>query len=248
MKTFLIFILGIVFINNVYLQDAREIVKRADEKMRGEKSSYSVMTMKIIRPTWERTISFKIWTKETDYAMVLITYPAKEKGQSFLKIKNEMWNWNPSINRVIKMPSSMLSQGWMGSDLTNDDILNESSIVKDYNHKIVGEEKIENKNCFIIECIPKPEAPIVWGKILLWISKDDYLQLKAEYYDEDLSLIKTEIAGDIKNFSGRIIPTKFEIIPNDKRGNKTILSIDDIKFNIPINEGFFSIQNMKNLK
>ncbi|HEX3007696.1 MAG TPA: outer membrane lipoprotein-sorting protein [Bacteroidales bacterium] len=231
-----------------YAQDAKEIVKKADAKMRGEQSSISQMTMKIVRPTWERTISFKSWSKGTDYSLVLITAPAKEKGQSFLKFKREMWSWNPSINRMIKLPPSMLSQGWMGSDFTNDDLLNESSIVVDYTHKILGNETVSGKNCYKIELIPKENAPVVWGKVILWISKDDYLQLKSEYYDEDNILVKTEIGSDIKTMSGRVIPTKFELIPADKEGNKTIMTLDMIEFNNPITENFFTQQNMKKVR
>lgn len=229
-------------------QNATEIVKKADEKMRGEKSSQTTMTMIIVRPTWERTISFKSWTKGTDKSIALITSPAKEKGQSFLKMGNEMWSWNPTINRMIKLPPSMLSQGWMGSDFTNDDLLNESSVVVDYTHKIVGNESIAEKDCYKIELTPKENAPVVWGKLILWISKEDYLQLKVEYYDEDGYLVKTETGSEIKNISGRVIPTKYELVPADKKGNKTIIIMDDIKFNIPIEDGFFSQQNMKTVR
>jgi outer membrane lipoprotein-sorting protein len=242
------FILMMFTISLGYSQDAKEIVKKADAKMRGEQSSISQMTMKIVRPTWERTISFKSWSKGTDYSLVLITAPAKEKGQSFLKFKREMWSWNPSINRMIKLPPSMLSQGWMGSDFTNDDLLNESSIVVDYTHKILGSETASGKNCYKIELTPKENAPVVWGKVILWISKDDYLQLKSEYYDEDEILVKTEIGSDIKNMSGRVIPTKFELIPADKEGNKTIMTLDMIEFNNPITENFFTQQNMKKVR
>lgn len=229
-------------------QNATEIVRKADEKMRGEKSSEVTMNMIIVRPTWERTISFKSWTKGTDKSLALIIAPAKEKGQSFLKMSNEMWNWNPTINRMIKLPPSMLSQGWMGSDFTNDDLLNESSIVVDYDHKIIGSEIVSGKECYKIELIPKENAPVVWGKLILWISKEDYLQLKSEYYDEDDYLVKTETGSEIKNMSGRIIPTKYELIPADKKGNKTIVIMEDIKFNIPIQDSFFSQQNMKNVR
>lgn len=232
----------------VFAQDAKEIVKKADAKMKGEQSSISQMTMKIVRPTWERTVSFKSWSKGTDYSMVLITAPAKEKGQSFLKFKRDMWSWNPSINRMIKLPPSMLSQGWMGSDFTNDDLLNESSIVVDYTHKLLGKETVSGKSCFKIELIPKENAPVVWGKIILWISTDEYLQLKSEYFDEDNYLVKTEIASDIKTMSGRVIPTRFELIPADKDGNKTILIMDQIEFNSPLSESFFTQQNMKKLR
>ena len=113
----------------------REIIRKADEKFNGEKTSTSHMSMTIVRPTWERTIEFKNWTSGRDFALTLITAPAREKGQSFLKRENEMWNWNPTISRLIKLPPSMMSQGWMGSDYTNDDILKESSVVNDYHHR-----------------------------------------------------------------------------------------------------------------
>jgi outer membrane lipoprotein-sorting protein len=131
--------------------------------MRGEKSSYSVMSMTVVRPTWERTVNFKSWSKGTELSMVLITAPAKDQGQAFLKIKQEMWNWNPLINRMIKLPTSMLSQGWMGSDYTNDDLLNQRSIVTDYSHKILGEEQIVGELCYKIELIPKEDSTFCMG-------------------------------------------------------------------------------------
>jgi outer membrane lipoprotein-sorting protein len=227
---------------------AKEIVKRADAKMRGEKSSYSTMTMTIVRPTWKRTISFKNWTKGTEYSLALITSPAKEKGQAYLKRENEMWSWNPTINRMIKLPPSMLAQGWMGSDFTNDDLLNESSVVVDYTHKKISEEDISSRKCYKIELIPLEDAAVVWGKIYIWISVDEYLWMKAEYYDEDEYLIKTELAYDIKNMDGRIIPAKYELIPADKEGHKTVVVMDEIKFNIPLSDEFFSQQNMKKVR
>lgn len=227
---------------------ATEIVKKADEKMRGEKSSESTMTMEIIRPTWSRAVSFRSWSLGMDFSLVLITAPAKEKGQSFLKRKNEMWNWNPSINRIIKLPPSMLAQGWMGSDFTNDDLLNQSSIVIDYTHTFSGNETISGKDCHKITLVPLEDAPVVWGKVVLWISRGDYLQLKAEYYDEDEYLVKTETASEIKTMDGRIIPTRYELIPAEKAGNRTVLTLNSIRFNIPIDEGFFSQQNLKNIR
>jgi outer membrane lipoprotein-sorting protein len=248
MKKFIPLIFLLTVLLPVHSQNATEIVKKSDEKMKGEESSISQMTMQIVRPTWERTVSFKSWSKGTEYSLVLIMAPAKEKGQSFLKYKREMWSWNPSINRMIKLPPSMLSQGWMGSDFTNDDLLNESSIVVDYTHKLLGKEVISGRNCFKIELIPKENAPVVWGKILLWISQEEYLQLKAEYYDEDGYLVKTETGMNIKSMSGRVIPTRFELVLADKEGNKTILTLDMIEFNTPISVGFFTQQNMKKVR
>ncbi|MBL7110935.1 MAG: outer membrane lipoprotein-sorting protein [Bacteroidales bacterium] len=229
-------------------QDAKSIIKKADEKMQGEESSYTIMTMKIIRPTWDRTITFESWTKGRDNSLALITSPPKEKGQTFLKRENEMWNWNPTINRLIKLPPSMMSQGWMGSDFSNDDLLKESSIVVDYTHKIIGDEVIDDWDCYIIELTPLEDAAVVWGKIVKWISKEEYLQMKTEYYDEDNYLIKTELAYDVQTMGGRLIPTTFELIPEDEEGNKTVVTMDKVTFNEPISDGFFSQQNMKKVR
>lgn len=249
MKRIEISLFGLIFgIALAYGQDAKEIVKKADDKMRGENSGISEMSMRIIRPTWERTLEFKSWGKGTENMMVLITAPAREKGQSFLKVGREMWNWNPTISRTIKLPPSMLSQGWMGSDYTNDDMINQRSIVVDYTHSIIDNENIEGQECYVIELIPKENAPVVWGKIIFWISKTDDNILKAEYYDEDEYLVKTELGKEIKNMNGRIIPTVYEIIPAEEENQKTVVTLKSIQFNAPISDSFFSIQNMKRLR
>jgi len=245
-QVLMLLLVGIYYSANA--QDATEIIKKADEKWNGEKSSESYMVMTIVRPTWERTIEFKNWTKGKDKALTLITEPAKEKGQSFLKRGTEMWNWMPSIGRMIKLPPSMMADGWMGSDYTNDDILKESSIVVNFTHKIIGNETIDGLDCWKIELIPNEDAAVVWGKIVKWISKDEYIQMKSEYFDEDEYLIKTEFASDVKIMDGRKIPGKIEIVPEDKKNQKTVVIINSIKFNIPIDDSFFSQQNMKKIR
>ena len=206
------------------------------------------MVMTIVRPTWERTVEFKSWTMGRENSLTLITAPAKDEGQTFLKRGQEMWNWNPSINRLIKLPPSMMSQGWMGSDYTNDDILKESSVVNDYTHEIAGEEMIGDRLCYKIKMVAKENASVVWGHQFRWIDKKDLLVLKAELYDEDGYLVRTELGSEIKMMDGRIIPTMLELIPSDEKGNKTIVRIKDIKFNVPIEESFFSQQNMKRVR
>lgn len=227
---------------------ATEIVRKADEKFNGEKSSYSVMAMKIIRPSWQRTIEFKNWTLGDDYALTLITSPAKEAGQSFLKRESEMWSWNPSINRLIKLPSSMMSQGWMGSDYTNDDILRESSVVTDYIHEIAGEEKIDGRLCYKIKMTARDDASVIWGKQIRWIDKNEFLVLKAELYDEDGYLVRTETGSEIRIMDGRTITSKIVLVPEDEPENRTIVEIREIKFNITVEEGYFSQQNMKRVR
>ena len=249
MKSLKIFIISIwIVVNNfVIAQDAKEIVKKADELMRS-KSSYSEMTMSIVKQDWSRTMGMKIWALEPDYALIYITEPARDKGSVTLKRKNEVWNWLPSAQKIIKIPPSMMLQSWMGSDFTNDDLVRQSSIVEDYNHELIGEENVNGYECYKIEMIPKPEAGVVWGKIITWISKEKYLQVKADYYDEDGLLIKSFIGSAEKKMDGRNIFTHWEMVPKDKTGNKTVMEYSEIKFNYDINTSFFSEQNMKRVR
>jgi outer membrane lipoprotein-sorting protein len=246
--TFICLLLFLPFSIHAQQMTAKEIVKEAEDQWQGEKSSISRMTMKIIRPTWERTIKMKNWTKGRDYALTLITAPASEEGQTFLKRGNEMWHWMPSIGRLIKLPPSMMSQGWMGSDYTNDDILKESSIVVDYKHSLLGEEKVNERMCYKIKMIPTEDAAVVWGKVLKWISREHYNQLKSEYYDEDGELVRTELLSKVKEMDDRMVPTHIEVIPENEQGKKTVLELDKIQFNRDIPDSFFSQQNMKRVR
>ena len=142
----------------------------------------------------------------------------------------------------------MMLQSWMGSDFTNDDLVRESSIVIDYNHKMLGKETVRGYDCYKIELIPLPDAPVVWGKVLLWITTSGFDEWRAEYYDEDNTLVNVSNSYDIKRMGDREIPTKIEIIPENKKGQKTVLSIDGIRFNTKISDNFFSQQNMRNVK
>jgi outer membrane lipoprotein-sorting protein len=252
-KLYILILFGGFFLGNTLILcaqgiSATDIVRKADEKFNGEKSSIMKMSMTIIRPTWQRTVEFKNWALGRDYALTLITAPAKDIGQTFLKRGTEMWSWNPSISRLIKLPPSMMSQGWMGSDYTNDDILKESSVVNDYTHEIIGEETIAGRICYKIKMVAKENAAVVWGSQIRWIDKQDFLLLRAELYDEDGLLVRTETGSEIKTMDGRVIPTRLELMPAEEPGNKTIVDITEIKFNIQIAESFFSQQNMKNIR
>ncbi|MEN8116145.1 MAG: outer membrane lipoprotein-sorting protein [Bacteroidota bacterium] len=247
MKTKVLILLFAMVASALNAQDIKEIIRQADEKFRGN-SSQGEMTMIIERPSWSRTVSMKNWTVGNDFSLIYITAPAKEKGQVFLKRHKEMWNWVPNIERMIKIPPSMMMQSWMGSDFTNDDLVRESSLIIDYTHKLLGEEDIEGYKCYKAELIPHDDAPVVWGKLIMWISKEELHWLKAEYYDEDGYLVNTEVLSDIKKMDDRVMPTRMEMIPADEVGHKTILIFDDIKFNVKISESFFSQQNMKRIR
>jgi len=241
-------ILFLFFANPMaFAQDIKEIIRISDEKFRGT-SSEGEFTMIIERPTWSREVTMKSWSLGNEYSLIYITAPAKEKGQVFLKRQKEMWNWVPNIERMIKIPPSMMMQSWMGSDFTNDDLVRESSIVKDYTHKLVGEETIDGYECYKAELIPLDDAPVVWGKVMMWISKKDYYWLKAEFYDEDGYLVNTQVLSDIKQMDDRKIPSRMEMIPADEPGNKTILIYNNMKFSVKLDESFFSQQNMKRIR
>jgi len=228
----------------LFAQDATEIVRRADLKMRGE-SSRAEITMQIIRPSWERSISITAWSMGVDYSLILVTAPARDRGTAYLKRENEIWNWLPDINRTIKLPPSMMSQSWMGSDFSNNDLVRESSIVTDYTHTLAGDSTLSGYDCYKIEMIPKPEAPVVWGRVMAYISKEEYLQMRFEFYDEDAYLMRTMEGSNVREMDGRMIPTRMEMIPEEKEDQKTVLIYNDIEFNIDLSERYFSIQNMK---
>jgi len=231
----------------VFTQDAREIVRQADENMRSN-SSYTELRMTITKPTWSRTIEMKTWALEPEYALIYITAPARDKGMATLKRKNEVWNWIPTAQKIIKIPPSMMLAAWMGSDFTNDDLVREASVVDDYEHKLLGEEKLGTYAAYKIESIPKPDKGIVWGKIISYISKESYLNLKSEYYDEDSLLVKIFNGSQPKTFDGHRILTRWEMRPQDKPGNSTILEYINVKYNIDLGVTFFSEQNMKRIR
>ncbi|MBE4009233.1 outer membrane lipoprotein-sorting protein [Vibrio parahaemolyticus] len=237
----------LLFTSLSYAESAFDIVQKSDQAMRG-KSSYSEATMEIVRPDWTRSMTMKSWTKGTELSLVLVTAPAKDKGSASLKRHREMWNWVPSIERIIKIAPSMLSQSWMGSDFTNDDLINQSSIVVDYQHALVGNDSFEGDKVWVIEATAKPDAPVVWSKVTLWISQSTYLQRKVEFYDEFDERVNVLTTYDVKELGGRKIATRMEMKPVDKPGNKTIFTTHQAQFDFDINDDFFSQQQMKSLR
>lgn len=242
----LFLIIAVSFSNTLLAQSAGEIVQKADQKMRGS-SMQAEMSIKTIRPTWSREMKCKVWTKGTNLSMILIQSPARDKGITFLKRKKEVWNWMPALERSIKLPPSMMNQSWMGTDFTNDDLVKESSVVEDYVHTLKGDTLIQNRSCYIIQMIPKPETAVVWSKVIVCIDKKDFMELHSRFYDEDGALINIMNAYDVKMMDGRLIPTRFEMIPADKKNQKTEMIYRSIKYNRPIDDGFFTTEKMKAL-
>lgn len=227
--------------------DPKAIVAKSDAKLKG-KTSLADMKMTIVRPKWTRELRLKTWNKGDDLSMILITAPARDKGAAFLKRGREIWNWQPSIDRTIKLPPSMMNQSWMGSDFTNDDLVKQSSVVDDYTHKYLGSEKIEGYDCYKIEMKPKENTAVVWGKVIVWIDKTEYMQMKVAFYDEDGYLVNTMYGKNIKKLGGKMLPSVLEVVPADEPGNKTVVEYIDLQFDKPIEDTFFSLQNLKKVK
>lgn len=243
----LLVIISFFFLSGAQAQTAREIVKMADDKMQGQ-SNRSEMKMTIVRPSWKREITMKGWALGREYSLILITGPARDKGTAFLKRDNEMWNWQPSIDRTIKLPPSMMLQSWMGSDFTNDDLVKESSIVNDYNHILGQDTVINDLSCYKIILEPKEDASVVWGKIIVYIDKEELNQHLIYYFDEEDYLVNTMILTNIKEMGGRIIPTHLEMIPAEEPENRTVIDYLAMEFDLDLTQSFFSQQNMKRVR
>jgi outer membrane lipoprotein-sorting protein len=228
-------------------QDAQELVRRVDQKTRGD-YSYSQLLIRVERPGWNREIQVKNWTKGKDYAMILILSPSRDKGISYLKRKKEVWNWIPSIERNIKLPPSMMSQSWMGTDFTNDDLVKEASLVEDYTHSLEKEEMIQDRKCMKIILLPKQESAVVWGKVILWIDPKDMVMVRSEYYDEEGKLINTLRSLEFGTLGGRFLPTKMEMLPKEKKDQKTIMVYKQLVFDQKIADDFFTPANMSRLQ
>lgn len=241
---YLIFLAAWVWPAVMQGQSATAIVQKADEKLRGNTSQVE-LTITTIRPAWSRSMDVKAWIKGSNYSLLLIQSPAKDKGIAFLKRNKEVWNWMPSLERTIKLPPSMMSQSWMGTDFTNDDLVKESSVVNDYVHSFAGDTLISDRECYIIRMVPKPEAAVVWGQLLVCIDKKDFLELNIRFYDEEGRLVNIMNAYDIRIMDNRMIPTRFEMIPVDKKNQKTEMIYRSIKFNRPMDDGFFTTEKMK---
>ena len=222
----------------------RELVAEVEQQLWGTTNA-GVAEMTVITPRWRRTLLLKFWMERPERTFIRILEPAKESGIGSLRIKTEMWNYLPSVERVIKIPPSMMLQPWMGSDLSNDDLVKESSAVEDYVHTLLGREQLNSVDIYRVESIPKPEAAVVWGKILYKITADDHLPLVQEYYDERGDLVKILTFSDVRTLGGRKIPTRWEMQPVRKPQNKTVFLMKDIAFDQGLDASIFTLQNLQ---
>ena len=224
-------------------QDAQALVEDSFNYMRG-KTSMSTVKMTIHRPDWERAVTIKAWTKGQSDSIFWITAPPKDKGNSTLKKKREMWMYNPKVNRVIKIPPSMMSQAWMGSDFSNDDLSKTESLIDDYSHQIIGTETHEGKKVYLIESMPKPEAPVVWGMQRLTI-REDHIFLRQEFYDEDLKPVKAMTAFQIQELGGKLFPRVWRMQKADAKEEYTVLEYNELTFDQDLPDTLFTLSSLK---
>jgi outer membrane lipoprotein-sorting protein len=221
----------------------RDIIQYLDELYRSE-SSYAKMEMQIVTPHWERTLKMDIWTQGKDKTFIRITEPKKERGTATLRLDNEMWNYLPKTNKVIKIPPSMMMSSWMGSDFKNDDLVNEFSLLDDYTYKFLQPDDAKPGRLYI-ECKPKENLPIVWSKIIMEVREEDYLPVREKYFDEKDNLMRVMNYREITEFDGRKIPKIMELIPQDEEGKKTVLEYLEAKFDFQIDEDIFTLRNLR---
>ena len=234
---------------------AKDIIKKVDQLLRGD-SAHSIMEMTIINPRWQRTLTMESWEVGRKKTLVRILSPKKEEGVGSLKMDYQMWNYLPRVERVIKIPPSMMMSSWMGSDFTNDDLVKESSIVEDYSHELTGTVNLAGEDAYRVEAIPNAGAAVVWGKLVFFVRKADYVPLRQEYFSESGELVRYLDFSEIKKMGGRTLPTLWEMHPLDlseglagdmpeKKGKKTIVRLVEIEFDLPIDDTVFSLRNLK---
>lgn len=238
---------SLCFSSPVSAQNPAEILDRMENVMRGE-SNYAEMTMQIKRPRFEREISIRSWMLGREYSMILITAPSRDRGTAFLMRESDIWNYDPRVDRTLRLPSSMMSQAWMGSDFTNDDLVRDSDIIDDFEHTLLRTETYADREAYVIELKPKPGTPIVWGKVLMWICKEAYVQLRVENFDQRGELANTMKLDEIKTFGDRNLPARITVIPANKENEKTVLTYQKLEFDIDVSPGFFTQQNMIRLR
>lgn len=224
--------------------NATDLIKKSEIQTRG-KSLEAKLNMTVIRGSTERKLEVKVWSEGTEKAVVKILAPAKDRDIGNLRIKFDLWQYLPNLERTIKIPPSMMLQNWMGSDFTNDDLVKTTSISRDYTHKLVGEELLDGSKTYKIECTPKKDAPIAWGKILVWVRNPDAVTLKNEYYSENGELAKVLIGSNIKSYGTHTVATKLSMKLPRKGENETRLEYTELKFDEDIPASTFTQEFLK---
>lgn len=225
-------------------RDATQIVRDAVDHWRGL-SSYTEMTMVIHRPDWERSMTMRAWTKGQDQSLVRVVEPKKDRGNGTLTDDDSMWTFSPKVNRVIKIPSSMMGQSWMGSDFSNKDVARADDIIDQYDHTILGRESIDDIVVYEIESVPHEDAAVVWGKEVLKI-RDDHVVIEHAFFDQDGELVKKLVSLDIGEMGGRTIAKRQRMAKIDKPDEWTEIGVIEVEYEIELKDSLFTLSNLRN--
>jgi len=225
-------------------ENAREIVRAAWEHWRGT-SSRGEMTMTIHRPSWERSMSMKAWTKGQKHSLVRVTAPRKDAGNGTLMIDDSMWTYSPKVNRVMKVPSSMMGQSWLGSDFSNKDVSRADTIVDQYDHALLEKEESEGHTVYVIESIPHEDAAVVWGKEVLRV-RDDNVLLSQDFYDQDGKLVKSLKSTRVGKMGGRVLALVQRMEKLESEGEWTEVVIESMSFDVDLPDSVFTRSNLRN--
>ena len=225
-------------------RDATQIVRDAIDHWRGL-TSYTEMTMVIHRPDWERSMTMRAWTKGQEQSLVRVTEPKKDRGNGTLTDENSMWTFSPKVNRVIKVPSSMMAQSWMGSDFSNKDIARADDIIDQYDHTIIKSEEIDGIVVHEIESIPHEDAAVVWGREVLKI-REDHVVLEHAFYDQDGALVKKLVSLDVGEMGGRTIAKRQRMVKTDNTEEWTEVSVIDVEYEVDLKDSLFTLSNLRN--
>ncbi len=223
--------------------NAERLVKAAFDYWRGQ-ASVAVMEMTIHRPGWQRTMTLNAWTKGESDSLFVITAPPKDQGNGTLKNSKGMWIYNPKVNRVIKLPPSMMSQSWQGSDFSNNDIAKTDSLVKDYTHRIEAAATEDGKKVYTVKSVPKPNAPVIWGMLRLRV-REDFILLGEIFYDEDLQPVKEMTSSDIRMVDDRLFPLKWKMQKSDIPDEYTLILYRELDFKQDLADRLFTLSNLK---
>jgi hypothetical protein len=223
--------------------DVDKLIKEVDKLYRSS-TSYTELEMEIVTPHWQRTLAMYGWSEGMDKTFIRITAPAKEKDLATLRIENEMWNYLPKTNKVMKIPPSMMMGSWMGSDFTNDDIVKESSLFEDYSYELIEVDSAQDK-LWYINCIPREDLAVVWGNIVIAVTKEGHLPVFQKFYDEKGELMRVMTYYDVKDLGGRMIPSTLEIVPQNKEGHRTTVRYLKAEFDIKLDKDVFSLRNLR---
>jgi hypothetical protein len=225
-------------------EEVKEIVDRVDRLLRGE-SSRARVTMEIETENWSRGLEMEMWSLGNDFALVRVLSPQKEAGTATLKAGQEVWNYLPRVDRTIKVPASLMMGSWMGSHFTNDDLVKESSMAEDYDIELTADEIREGEAIWEFTLIPRPDAPVVWGAVTMVVRQADLMPTRVQYFDEDRVAVRTMVFSEFRQMDGRLVPALITVIPEDKPGERTVVRYNELTFDIPIEESFFSLRNLR---